>query len=161
MTTIKSDYITPLFCWDIYSTQRFFQNDLNRKRQDISILKDLQARHQWNMEVEGLLEQSYDALVLTGKDITIEWVNEGFHTMTGYSLKEVKGKNPNLLQGEETTQLSVENVKHSLEDSGSFSQDIINYRKSGERYLCRIEVFPLLDKNQNITHYLAMETEIR
>lgn len=38
---------------------------------------------------------------------------------------------------------------------------LINYRKSGEPYRCEIEVFPILDRDEELINVVALVGEVR
>ena len=40
----------------------------------------------------------------------------------------------------------------------AFKEVILNYKKNGETYLCKIEAYPKFDKEGNFVNYIAFET---
>ena len=79
--------------------------------------------------------------------------------MAGYSKSFPLGKKPNFLQGEKTSPETKKEVKLLLKQKKAFSKSLVNYRKSGEEYLCHIDVLPLYNANKEATHFPAMERE--
>lgn len=106
------------------------------------------------------LHNPENAIVVTDSIEQIEWVNSGFFHMTGYSTDEVLGKNPNFLQGQETNLQDVRQIKQSVHKNEPFTAVILNYRKNGEPYHCKIKVYPLYDYNQKLVNFLAIEKEV-
>ncbi|MDO5980848.1 PAS domain-containing protein [Flavivirga spongiicola] len=152
----------PLKCWDIYSMHLAEQAIKFTKQNDIEILKTYKNKFSWSFDVETILTNNqFEALVLTGLTQEIQWVNKGFTKMTGYSFKYAKGKKPHFLQGEKTSSKTLNNIRSYLKSGVHFKESIVNYRKNGEMYHCSIEVYPLKDGNNKITHLLALENEIR
>jgi hypothetical protein len=78
--------------------------------------------------------------------------------MNGYDYKEIIGKSPRMFQGELTSVESRKNIKIAVEKKLAFKQNIINYKKNGETYICQIEAYPKFDKNGNFVNYIAFET---
>ncbi len=99
------------------------------------------------------------AVILTDRDRRILWVNDDFTSITGYSLSEVQGKKPSLLQGPKTEKDAVNHIRKNLEDLVSFKGEITNYRKNGEEYLCRLVIHPIFDSNQQLTNFIAFEVD--
>jgi PAS domain S-box-containing protein len=108
--------------------------------------------------INALMEQNR-AVVITTPDRKICYTNAAFTTMTGYYQREVLGKKPSLLQGKLTTQQSIENVKRQLVLQTPFEEDIINYRKDGEVYVCRVAISPIFH-NKILTHFVAYEEDL-
>jgi len=149
----------PILCGDVHLMQNK-QLQLSRNRlSDIEALRHLQKIHGWHVALDTLLSREYEALVLTDHRQRIQWVNEGFHDMTGYAPDFALGKKPDFLQGRDTNTKALRDVKLSLQEGKDFQTTIINYRANGEAYLCQVAIFPLHDAQQQLTHYLALEKE--
>ncbi len=90
----------------------------------------------------------------------IEWVNESFTRMTGYSLPEVVGRKPGLLlQGPDTDPATVALMRERLQRGEGFKVEILNYHKHGECWL-DIEVQPVHDATGELCHFIALQRNI-
>ena len=159
--SMAPDLVAPLHCWDIFS---MYLNDLagkGKRKSELDILEAFGKRNDWEIDLNVLLSRSYEALVLTDDKVCIQWVSEGFTKMTGYVKSEVLGRNPSFLHGENTTVTSRSRVRTQLFGQGAFSEDLINYRKNGEEYVCRVEIHPIYNSDDILSHYLALEHEVR
>ena len=137
----------PLHCWDIIAMDRaYFSKQMSRQR-DLDALLSFQDVFGWQLDLSKLLDQPYDALVVTDAKEIIEWTNPGFTQMTGYSSRHALGKHPSFLQGPSTEESSRKKLRAGLEKHRSVSSDVINYRKNGEAYSCRVNIFPLRNSN--------------
>lgn len=159
--SLDTDLVTPLKCWDFLSMHLSDLADSGKRKQELDTLKKYQDRHQWKVNLNAILERPYEALVLTNPNILIQWVSDGFTKMTGYEKSEVLGKNPNLLHGENTSSISKRRVQKNLFNQDLFTEDLVNYRKNGEEYICRIEIYPIINVANKLCHYLALEREIK
>lgn len=123
-----------------------------------------QALQQQNEEAERLaLVAKYtdNAVVITDSRARIEWVNEGFTRITGYTFDEVQGRVPGaLLHGEETCTETKDYIRSRLAEQKGFDVEIVNYSKSGRKYWLAIEVRPICDAQGNVVRYIAIESEI-
>jgi len=99
------------------------------------------------------------AVILTDADRKILWVNEDFTEITGYNLSEVVGKKPSLLQGPGTEREAISRIRRKLEHTVPFQDEITNYRKNGEPYLCKLVIHPVFDQNQQLTNFIAFEVD--
>jgi PAS domain S-box-containing protein len=91
----------------------------------------------------------------------IEWVNNGFSKLTGYSFNEVKGKYPgSFLTGAETDQGINSRIKETLKKDKPFKEEILNYKKSGEKMWLLLDFTPILNDAGKITSFIAIVTDI-
>jgi PAS domain S-box-containing protein len=100
------------------------------------------------------------AVILTDSSKRIIWVNEDFTNITGYSLSEALGKKPGeLLQGPNTEAESIMRMRRSLKNHLPLREDITNYRKNGEEYVCKLVIHPIFDRNHELTNFIAFEVD--
>lgn len=149
----------PLECFDVVALS--WQEKLHFSHTDKQYLQKLALQMQWQNDLEVILQKSYQALVLTDTERVIVWVNKGFEAMTGYKAREAIGKKPTFLQGENTNPNSRLQFREKIQAGKNFDLTITNYRKNGEEYLCKVEVFPLCNVLGQVSHFLALEQEIR
>jgi PAS domain S-box-containing protein len=106
-------------------------------------------------------ERTDNAVILANALGEIEWVNAGFVRMTGWSLDEVRGKRPgSFLQGPHTDLFVARDMGLRVRQEQGFHTEILNYRKDGTSYWVDIEVQPILDAGGQVTHFMALETDI-
>jgi PAS domain S-box-containing protein len=120
------------------------------------------AKQQQQLQVLALVAARTDnAVILTDPQGRIEWVNEGFTRLTGYTLREVLGQKPGaLLQGPGTSPDTVQYMRRSLEQRGGFTAEVLNYDRERRPYWVHIEVQPLFDAQGQLTHFMAIERDI-
>jgi len=163
MSTNKMDperMLSPFSSWDVYAMHLHECRVTAKKNDDLQNLLKLHDRYKWNIDLEVLLQQPYEALVLTDMDKQICWVNPGFAKMTGYPAQHAMGKDPKFLQGKNTSADTKAFIRKKLESEKPFAADVINYRKNGEEYICHVEIHPLLNYKKELTHFLALEREV-
>jgi phosphoserine phosphatase RsbU/P len=102
-----------------------------------------------------------NAVIITDAAGRIEWVNEGFTRISGYTLAEVAGKTPgSFLQGPETDPGTVARMHDQLSRNEGFDVEIINYNQQGKPYWVAIEVRPVFDASGAVVNYMAIESDI-
>ena len=99
------------------------------------------------------------AVIVTDSNRKILWVNDDFTIITGYALREVYGQKPSLLQGPKTEYESILRIRKALEDRESIKEEITNYRKNGEIYICKLVIHPIFDDKNNLTNFIAFEVD--
>ena len=121
----------------------------------------LQAQKEEAERLALVAKYTDNAVVITDARARIEWVNEGFTRITGYTFDEVQGRVPGaLLHGEETCTETKDYIRSRLAEQKGFDVEIVNYSKSGRKYWLAIEVRPICDEQGNVVKYIAIESEI-
>jgi PAS domain S-box-containing protein len=102
-----------------------------------------------------------NAVVLTDATGLIEWVNEGFVRLTGYTMEEVLGRKPGaLLRGPETDLATVAYTRQQLAQGTGFSVELLNYTKTGQKYWVAIEVQPIRDAEGRVRNFMGIQSNI-
>ncbi|HTE31527.1 MAG TPA: PAS domain S-box protein [Chryseolinea sp.] len=130
----------------------------------IGSMQDITKQKEFVEEIEKLslvASKTSNSVVITDADDHIEWVNEGFVSMTGYTLQEVRGLNPgHFLQGLETDRGTVKRIQEKLQKQESFTEEIVNYSKDDRKYWVRLDISPVFDDKGQLKHYIAIQTDI-
>ncbi|WKN33668.1 PAS domain-containing protein [Porifericola rhodea] len=102
-----------------------------------------------------------NSVIITDNEGYIEFVNEGFTKMTGYSEVEVLGRKPGaLLQGPKTDQETVNRIRQKLKKGEPFYEDILNYRKGGGSYWISLVINPVKNDKGQIEKYISIQTDV-
>jgi PAS domain S-box-containing protein len=90
----------------------------------------------------------------------ILYVNSTLERMTGFDRSEILGKSPRIFQGPGTSLAARKRLARALRDGERHSTTLVNYRKSGEAYLCAIDVFPIVTPEGALINAVALEREV-
>lgn len=117
----------------------------------------------WSIDLNKMkrfLQNRRNTIVVTCEKERIEWVSKGFTRMTGYESEEAIGNSPKFLQGKGTSSETRGLIRNKLNSHEKFSGQVINYRKNGEQYICKVDIFPVFSKSQDLVNFVAFEQEI-
>jgi len=102
-----------------------------------------------------------NAVIITNRNGQIEWVNEGFTRISGYTFDEVLGRKPGeFLQGPETDPATVAAIHTALQNGEPIKTEILNYTKQGRPYWLSLDIVPVYDDHHNLIHFIAIESDI-
>ncbi len=140
-----------------------YYDENGKPLRSIGTVQDVTTRKIAEEEIQRLslvARHTSDIVVITDSKQDIEWVNEAFTNITGYTYEEVKGKKPKLLQGPDTDSHTSYIMKNQISKQLPFTCEILNYKKTGEKYWIEINGQPLFDKNGKIHKWFSVEREI-
>ncbi|MBY6031877.1 diguanylate cyclase [Marinobacter daepoensis] len=109
---------------------------------------------------ERVIESSFEGIMVTDKDVRIEFVNPAFTQLTGYAPEEVIGRSPELLSSGRHDHDFYKRMWHSLQAHGYWRGEIWNRRKTGEVYLELLTITAITDDNGKTSHYAGLFTDI-
>ncbi|MDO6467880.1 EAL domain-containing protein [Neptunomonas phycophila] len=118
-------------------------------------------------QVEGNLqklsravEQSPTMVLITDAAGAIEYVNEEFTEVTGYTLEEVRGRTPSILNAGETDPDFYHDMWRTIQSGEDWHGEMRNRTKSGQPYWTTLSISPILDESNVITHYIGVSEDI-
>jgi len=89
----------------------------------------------------------------------IVYVNEAFKRMTGYSIEEVTGKTPRMLQGPKTDRAKLNKIRRALEKRKPVRVEVINYRKDKSEFTVELSISPIANEQGCYTHWVSVQRE--
>ena len=95
------------------------------------------------------------------RDTPILYVNRTFRDRTGYSLDELRGRNPRLLQGPRTDPAAVAKLREAVSIWEPVTVDVWNHRRDGTPFLNRVSLRPLSGDDGTVTHWVAVQAAVQ
>jgi PAS domain S-box-containing protein len=136
-------------------------NEINKKNQQLEYKIEERKHSEEKMrQLSNALEQTADLIMITNKDGIIEYVNQGFERVTGYSKVEVQGKKANILKSKKQAIAFYKILWESILKGEIFSEIFINRKKDGKYFYEEKTISPLKDGLGNITHFIATGKDI-
>jgi len=104
--------------------------------------------------------QSPSSVVITNLDGEIDYVNPKFEKVSGFTFKEVLGKNPNILKSGTMPGKFYKNLWKTILAGKDWRGEFHNKRKNGELYWENAVISPIENDNGQITHFVAIKEDI-
>ncbi|MGC8653396.1 MAG: PAS domain S-box protein [Candidatus Kryptoniota bacterium] len=105
------------------------------------------------------LEAVGDAIAITDRNGTIEWVNDAFTKLTGYSKNEVIGNNPRILKSGVQDKTFYEELWQTILSGKIWRGILVNKRKDGTFYSESMSITPVRDETDNIRNFIAVKRD--
>ncbi len=106
------------------------------------------------------LEQSPIIVMITDINGKIEYVNQHFSKITGYSKNEVLSETPKILNSGTHPKEYFQDLWQTIGSGKIWHGEFCNKKKNGDLYWEFASISPLRDNNNNITHYIAVKEDI-
>jgi len=134
----------------------------------ISVIRDITERHEREARLrlfEAALRNVRESILMTDADLNVPgpqiiYANPAFEQMTGYSLAELAGQTPRMLQGPHTSRDTLARLRVSLERHETFVGEVVNYRKDGTPYTVEWSIGPVRDETGRVTNYVAVQRDV-
>jgi methyl-accepting chemotaxis protein PixJ len=96
----------------------------------------------------------------TRADYPLTYCNSAFEKMTGYSYAEAIGRNCRFMQGPDTDQNAIAQIRLALREKRDCHVILKNYRKDGTPFWNELSISPVRDDAGQVTHFVAWQTDV-
>ena len=126
----------------------------------------LRLAEQQRSLLESVLAFANDSVLITEAEPSdapgprILYANEAFTRTTGYTLDEVLGKTPRILQGPKSDRRALDKIKVALRAWQPVEVELVNYRKDGTPFWVELSIAPVADEHGWYTHWISIQRDI-
>ncbi len=107
-----------------------------------------------------LVEKGPYLVIITNKDKKIEFINQNMEKTSGYTLEEVKGKNPSIFGSGQTQYKTYNTLWKNLYKGIPGSGKMINRAKDGKLFHVNSFITPIFNDRGVLTHYISLGEDI-
>lgn len=118
-----------------------------------------------------------DHVMITDAEGNILYINKAGESITGYTAKEIIGKNAGKLWGGNMSKDFYQNMWRTIKkekklfagelinkrkgnEADVFSGELVNHRKNGQPYTAEVKIIPILDKDKKVLFFVGVERDI-
>jgi len=106
-------------------------------------------------------EHTKNAVIVLDKEFYVEWVNDAFTLMSGFSPDDVMGKRPSSFQrGPDTNLETAAMVDKLIEEGRPATFEAQSHRKDGTTYWISSEIQPVKNEDGELTGWIAVTADI-
>ena len=141
----------------------------NRVSGIVAVVADISEQKRQAEQVhllQSVVVNTNDAVLITEAEPIDEpgpriiYVNEAFTRTTGYTLEEVLGKTPRILQGPKTNRQALAKVRQALTEWKPVTVETINYRKDGSEFWVEFSIVAVGNKQGIYSHWISVQRDI-
>lgn len=108
----------------------------------------------------AIYQSNADAIIVTDERNLITDVNPAFTTLTGYTLDEVRGKNPRIMKSGQHEDQFYRQMWQDILNDGHWEGEIWDKRKNGELYAKLANIIALRNKDGSVYRHVAQFSDI-
>jgi len=106
------------------------------------------------------LDSAANAIVLTDRAGTIEWVNPAFTRLTGYTFAEVYGEVWSALKAGSHEPAVYDELWQTVLSGKVWQGELVSRRKDETEYTARMTIAPVADEQGQVAHFIAIKEDI-
>ncbi|MCH8485978.1 MAG: PAS domain S-box protein [Candidatus Cyclonatronum sp.] len=140
----------------------FYDNE-GRKLGAVVIMRDISDRKALEKQIKlqlHALRSTSNAIAITDRDGTLEWVNPAWEQLTGFTETEAIGQNPRILKSGNQQKYYYEQLWSTLLSGKNWKGELINKRKDGSTYFEYQTITPIFNEENEITHFIAVKQDV-
>ncbi|RLM50992.1 PAS domain S-box protein [Halorubrum sp. Atlit-28R] len=132
----------------------------------VGILRDVSDERERREELETktrALDEAPVGVTVTDPDRPdnpMVYVNDRFVEMTGYDREEALGVNCRFLQGPDTEEAPVAELRRAIDADEPTTVEMRNYRKDGTEFWNRVSIAPIRDDDGAVTNWVGFQRDI-
>ncbi len=160
-----------LIRWEVHNkfVNKYFYNmdrlitwhDGRKAKFQISFdLTDLKIAEYRINKLSVAVEQNPATIVITDVCGNIEYANQHFTKLTGYTIDEAKGQNQRILKSGKTDEALFKELWQTITAGKTWKGEFINKKKNGEEFTESALIAPIFDSEGKIINYVAIKEDI-
>ncbi|AXG09720.1 hybrid sensor histidine kinase/response regulator [Haloplanus rubicundus] len=111
-------------------------------------------------QFRSAVEHAGHVVLITDADGRIEYVNDAFEAVTGYSAAEAVGRRPSMLQSGQHGDAFYRSLWRTISSGEVWEGELVNERKNGEQYVIDQTIAPITDEGETITGFVAINRNV-
>lgn len=126
--------------------------------------RDVTARKAAEEELQKLsliARETTNAVIIYDHRQTVQWVNNAFLQVTGYTPEECIGRPlSDICDGPLTDPATVRYVQQQIDRGEPYRIETLNYKKNGDTYWSDVSCQPVLNERGEVVQYFSIATDI-
>jgi len=128
----------------------------------VGAVQDITDHHlaEEQLRIAAATFETHEAILITDANANIIRVNQAFQEITGYSMEEVLGKNPRILNSGRQDKEFYTAMWQQLVATGTWTGEMWDRRKDGQIYPKWLTITAVKNEQGTITEYVAIFSDI-
>jgi len=121
----------------------------------------LRASQEENRRLALIARHSANAVGLSDTEGRVQWINEGFTRLFGYTIDDIRGRfAPHVLRGAKSDARLLVALTRAAQAGGDFHGEMLCYARDGHEVWTDFEMQPLRDEQGRLTGFMSIQLDI-
>ena len=129
-------------------------------RGSISDISERKVAEAQMRKLSQALQHTADAIMITDEHGIIEYTNNAYEQMTGFSYQESAGQTPEQLHAGDGDEAIYQELWQTVRAGHIYSGEFAKHRKDGNPYYEEVTITPLLNSEGCVTHFIFTGRDI-
>lgn len=130
----------------------------------VASFSDITERRRTEAELQRLslvASKAESGILICDNLGAVEWCNEAFYRLTGYTLEDIRGQRPiELLHGQDSDAQAGPRMIASLRAGMPVMEEILLYRRDGKPFWAMVNITPIIDSRGILTKFIVIQNDI-
>ena len=152
-------------CWVAVQFRIYLagEGDARHAIRIVGCIRDITRRKQSEEALQlasSVYQSSHEGIVVTDESNLIVDINPAFHAITGYTLDEIRGKDPSMFQSGKYDRQFYREMWESIRQQGRWQGEIWDRRKDGSLQAKWLNISVIRHADGSVYRYVAMFSDI-
>ncbi len=126
-----------------------------------AMTRDLRLAEAESRKLAAIVSRTAIGVILTDREGRIEWANEAFSGITGFSPAELIGRTPGAVLGREDADPAVvTRMREGLRSGRGFEVEILNHRRDGSPYWAHVSAQPVHEPDGTFSRFMGFHSDV-
>lgn len=134
-----------------------------QKNEVIAIVRNVTeqkaAQRQIHLQAKAL-EAAANGIAIVSREGIIRWINPALSLITGWSVKDAVGHNPQIFRSGKQNKEFYRNMWATILDGRVWHGELINRRKDGSLYFEEMTITPIYDETGRIIDFIVIKQDV-
>ncbi|KAB8144619.1 PAS domain S-box protein [Chloroflexia bacterium SDU3-3] len=130
----------------------------------VASFSDITERRRTEAELQQLslvASKAESGILICDNLGAVEWCNEAFYRLTGYTLDDIRGRRPiELLHGADSDAQTGPHMIAALRAGSPVLEEILLYRRDGTPFWAMVNITPIFDSRGVLTKFIVIQNDI-
>ena len=110
--------------------------------------------------LSSITENTSDSIVISDINFKINYINKAAQDLFGYTLEELKGKSPDILNAAPLAKKIQQELYKVVSSGKEYIGESLNKRKDGSTFVCQYKVSQLKSKKGKLSGYIGIQRDV-